>query len=375
MEGTVEHRDVHNMYGFYNQMATQQGHIKRDNARPFVLTRSFFAGSQKYGAVWTGDNAAEWSHLQAATPMLLSLNVAGIVFSGADVGGFFGNPDEELLSRWYQAAAFQPFFRGHAHIDTKRGEPWLFGEKYADLIRDAIRRRYAFLPYIYTVFHEASTTGMPIMRPLWAHYPTDSKCVGVEDSFLLGRDVLVHPITQAGKTSATLYLPPGLWYALFEGHKRYDGGMDVTVQAPLESIPVFLRGGNLLTSRFILGVQGLPFLKIGGSVVPKRERARRSTSAMVNDPITLYVFLDSEQKVRVFFVSCELLFSSPCVCLVNWTTIPGRWSLVQLQNRRNYEEIVCVRTCSSSRWFLHFNFDQRRTRFVKSKYIPTKFRF
>ena len=102
------------MYGFYNQMATQQGHIKRYNARPFVLTRSFFAGSQKYGAVWTGDNAAEWSHLQAATPMLLSLNVAGIVFSGADVGGFFGNPDEELLSRWYQAAAFQPFFRGHA---------------------------------------------------------------------------------------------------------------------------------------------------------------------------------------------------------------------------------------------------------------------
>jgi alpha 1,3-glucosidase len=105
-------------------MATHMGLKKRDNARSFVLTRSFFAGSQQYGAVWTGDNKADWAHLAAATPMLLSLGVAGIVFSGADVGGFFGDPEPELLARWYQAGAFQPFFRGHAHIDAKRREPW-----------------------------------------------------------------------------------------------------------------------------------------------------------------------------------------------------------------------------------------------------------
>ncbi len=90
--------------------------ISRDNARAFVLTRSFFSGSQKYAAMWTGDNKAEWSHLKAAQPMLLSLAVAGFSFTGADVGGFFGDPQVDLLVRWYQAAAFHPFFRGHAHI-------------------------------------------------------------------------------------------------------------------------------------------------------------------------------------------------------------------------------------------------------------------
>jgi alpha 1,3-glucosidase len=80
------------------------------------------------------------------------------------VGGFFGNPDPDLLVRWYQAGAFQPFFRGHAHIDTKRREPWLFGEPYTTLIRDAIRRRYKLLPYLYTTFWQAHTEGKPVMR-------------------------------------------------------------------------------------------------------------------------------------------------------------------------------------------------------------------
>lgn len=98
--------------------------------RPFVLSRSFFAGSQRWGAVWTGDNAAEWEHLAVSVPMLLSMSVAGLPFVGADVGGFFKNPDGELMTRWYQLGAYYPFFRGHAHHETKRREPWLFGEPY-----------------------------------------------------------------------------------------------------------------------------------------------------------------------------------------------------------------------------------------------------
>uniref|UniRef100_A0A915IZA1 Glucosidase II subunit alpha n=1 Tax=Romanomermis culicivorax TaxID=13658 RepID=A0A915IZA1_ROMCU len=103
--GGYEHREIHNMYGFYNHMATYKGLLKRTGGkkRPFILTRSFFLGSQRYGtSVWTGDNTADWSHLKIAFPMLLSLSVAGIPFVGADVGGFFKNPGEELLVRWYQ---------------------------------------------------------------------------------------------------------------------------------------------------------------------------------------------------------------------------------------------------------------------------------
>lgn len=137
----VEHREWHNMYGFYQQMATYEGHVKRGKAaapvdaaasnaivasvagketRPFVLSRAFYAGSQRWGAIWTGDNAAKWEHLAIAAPMLLTIGVTGLTFSGGDVGGFFNNPSTELITRWYQAGSFQPFFRAHAHIDTAR---------------------------------------------------------------------------------------------------------------------------------------------------------------------------------------------------------------------------------------------------------------
>lgn len=132
--------------------------------RPFVLSRGFFAGTQRYGAIWTGDNMAQWDHLEASVPMLLSIGVSGVTFCGADVGGFFGNPDPVLLARWYQLGAYQPFFRGHAHIDSKRREPWLFGEPYTSLNRAAIRSRYRILPYVYTLYFEANQKGWPVMR-------------------------------------------------------------------------------------------------------------------------------------------------------------------------------------------------------------------
>jgi len=96
--------------------------------------------------------------------MLLSLNTAALSFVGADVGGFFGNPDAELMTRWMQAGAYQPFFRGHAHHDSKRREPWVFGDEWMSRMRHAAMTRYALLPYWYTVFREAGVTGMPVMR-------------------------------------------------------------------------------------------------------------------------------------------------------------------------------------------------------------------
>ena len=166
LEG-VEHREWHNLYGILFQRATAEGLVRRnkgENIRPFVLSRSFFAGSQRYGAIWTGDNESSWEHLKIAVPMLLSLNIGALSFVGADVGGFFGNPDAELMTRWMQAGAYQPFFRGHAHHDAKRREPWMFGEESMVRMRRAAMARYALLPYWYTVFREASVSGMPVMR-------------------------------------------------------------------------------------------------------------------------------------------------------------------------------------------------------------------
>ncbi|KAA0709548.1 Neutral alpha-glucosidase AB [Triplophysa tibetana] len=277
LHGTWEHRDIHNLYGLYVHMATAEGQIQRSGGveRPFVLTRAFFAGSQRYGAVWTGDNAAEWDHLKISIPMCLSLGLVGISFCGADVGGFFKHPSTELLVRWYQTGAYQPFFRAHAHLDTPRREPWLFGSENTALIREAIRQRYALLPYWYQLFYHAHTTGMPVMRPLWVEYPMDTATFTIDDQFLLGRDLLVHPVTEEGARGVTAYLPGAgeVWYDVHT-FQKHSGAQNLYIPVTLSSIPVFQRGG---------------------SIIPTKERVRRSSVCMENDPYTLYVALGPQK--------------------------------------------------------------------------------
>ncbi|XP_075387015.1 neutral alpha-glucosidase C isoform X1 [Tenrec ecaudatus] len=254
--GNWEHRELHNIYGFYQQKATAEGLIKRSEGkeRPFVLTRSFFAGSQKYGAVWTGDNRADWSYLKISIPMLLTLSIAGISFCGADVGGFVGNPEAELLVRWYQAGAYQPFFRGHATLKTKRREPWLFGEKHTRLIREAIRARYALLPYWYTLFYHAHVTAEPIMRPLWVEFPCDLEVFSLEDEYMLGSALLVHPVTEPKATEIDVFLPGSdeVWYD-FKTFARWEGARSVKIPVALDTIPVFQRGGSVVPVKTAIG--------------------------------------------------------------------------------------------------------------------------
>ncbi|OLL26343.1 Neutral alpha-glucosidase AB, partial [Neolecta irregularis DAH-3] len=203
-----EHRDLHNLYGmlFHNSTASGVSHRTLKQLRPFVLSRSFYAGSQRVGAIWTGDNTAHWSHLEIATPMLLSNGIAGMAFSGADVGGFFGDPQADLIVRWYQAGAFYPFFRAHAHLDTHRREPWMLGEPYIGLIRNAIRLRYQLLPMWYTAFHDASVCGMPIMRPQFVIFPDDTEGFDIDTQFYVGDSgLLVRPVTAEGATNADVY--------------------------------------------------------------------------------------------------------------------------------------------------------------------------
>ncbi|KAM6202498.1 neutral alpha-glucosidase C [Rhynchocyon petersi] len=254
--GNWEHRELHNIYGFYQQMATAEGLIQRSEGkeRPFVLTRSFFAGSQKYGAVWTGDNKSDWSYLKISIPMLLTLSITGISFCGADVGGFVGNPDAELFVRWYQAGAYQPFFRGHATRNTKRREPWLFGEKYTRLIREAIRERYTLLPYWYSLFYRANVTAEPIMRPLWVEFPNELETFSMEDEYMLGSALLVHPVTEAKPTMVDVFLPGSdeVWYDS-KTFAQWEGACSVKIPVTLDTIPVFQRGGSVVPVKTILG--------------------------------------------------------------------------------------------------------------------------
>ncbi|KAM9294456.1 neutral alpha-glucosidase C [Gastrophryne carolinensis] len=251
-----EHRDLHNLYGFYQQMSTTDGLIHRSGGkeRPFVLTRSFFAGSQRYGAVWTGDNKAEWEYLKISVPMLLTLSVTGISFCGADVGGFVGDPDPELLVRWYQAGAFQPFFRGHAMQDTKRREPWLFGEDNTRLIRKAIQERYTLLPYWYLLFYKANRSAEPVLRPLWVEFPKCQDVFEVESQYMLGSALLVAPVLDPSVSSIDVLFPgtKEYWYD-FRKYSRVMGYNRQKVKVTLEEIPVFQRGGSIIPMYTTIG--------------------------------------------------------------------------------------------------------------------------
>ncbi|CAN6459215.1 unnamed protein product [Victoria cruziana] len=277
--GGAEHREVHNAYGFYFHMASADGLRRRGggNDRPFVLSRAFFAGSQRIGAVWSGDNTADWDHLRISVPMLLTLGLTGMTFSGADIGGFFGNPDPELLLRWYQIGAYYPFFRAHAHHDTQRREPWLFGDRKTELIREAIHVRYGLLPYYYTLFREANLSGIPVMRPLWMEFPSDDKTFSNDEAFMIGSGLLVQGIYTEGVKSASVYLPGReLWYDLRNG-VAYSGGQVYQLQVSEESIPTFQRGGT---------------------IIPRKDRFRRSTTQMAVDPYTLVIALNSSSEAE-----------------------------------------------------------------------------
>ncbi|CAL1285603.1 unnamed protein product [Larinioides sclopetarius] len=273
--GGWEHRDVHNIYGMLMVMSTYKGHVMRSNGaqRPFILTRSAFAGSQRFGAIWTGDNIAEWDHLQMSVPMVLSLSLCGMSHSGADIGGFFRNPSPELNMRWYQAAAFQPFFRAHSHHETRRREPWLFDENYKNLIREAIRIRYSFLPYWYTLFYENELTGIPPMRPIWMEFPTERATFDLSDEYMLGSALLVRPVMQADTVSINMYFPG-------------------SEECRLCLVFIILCSLNFPLFPLNICLMQIPVFQRGGTIIPKKGRIRRSSSLTYNDPYTLEVALD-----------------------------------------------------------------------------------
>ncbi len=126
----------------------------------------------------------------------------------ADVGGFFGNPEPEMLVRWYAVGIFSPFLRAHAHIDTKRREPYLLDEPYKSIVRDILRLLYTMLPVWYTAFREASVTGLPVLRPHYVAFPHDEAGFAIDDQYFVGSSgLLVKPVTRKSATEETVYLP------------------------------------------------------------------------------------------------------------------------------------------------------------------------
>ncbi len=201
------HLRYHNVYGMLMIQASKEGiQAANPDKRPFLLSRSGYLGSHRYGATWTGDNKGAWEYLKMSIPMVINLGLSGQSFSGPDIGGFEGTTDADLFAHWIALGAFYPFSRGHACKGTNDKEPWAFGPEVEEVSRTALNRRYRLLPYSYTLFHEAALTGMPVMRPLFFADVKDTTLRREEQAFLLGADLMVVP-----KWAVSPVRPKGNW--------------------------------------------------------------------------------------------------------------------------------------------------------------------
>mgnify|MGYP005838196229 CR=1 FL=1 len=240
------HAEVHNLYGLMMARASYQGLEQlRLTERSFVLTRSGYAGIQRWSAVWTGDNQSLWEHLEMSLPMLCNLGLSGVAFVGADIGGFAGNATAELFARWMQVGILYPLMRGHSALSTARHEPWVFGDKVEQICREYIELRYRLLPYLYTLFWEAASTGAPILRPLIYHFPNDLQTYALCDQVMLGSSLLAAPIYRPGVEHRAVYLPEGRWYDWWSG-EAFEGQTYILAHAPLERMPLYVRAGSII---------------------------------------------------------------------------------------------------------------------------------
>ncbi len=239
--------EVRNAYGMEMARATYEGTKQiLGNKRPFVLTRAAYSGTQRYSAVWTGDNSAYDAHMLLGQRMVNSLGVSGMSFVGVDIGGFTGDPTPELAVRWNSLGVYTPMFRNHSAKGTIYREPWRWGKKNEDIIRKDIEQRYKLLPYIYSTFYQSHQSGLPVSRTLAINYTNDTTVFNTkyQNQFLFGDALMVAPV-ESTRFSEEVYLPKGEWYRLSTGEK-FTGSKAIIADAPLNDLPVFVKAGAII---------------------------------------------------------------------------------------------------------------------------------
>ena len=296
MEGRgADHVEAHNAYGMQMQRATFEGLRRlRPERRPFTITRATYAGGQRFGTSWTGDNHATWDHLRLALEQTLSLGASGMPFTGADVGGFSGTPSGELLTRWTQLGVVTPLFRNHSAVDTPRQEPYQFSEAIEDACRTAIEWRYRLLPVLYTALYEAATDGLPMLRALPLVHPDQPLAQRfAADGAYLGADLLAYPVFEPGQRRREVFLPEhgGGWFDLYTG-RHHAGGETLFADAPLDAgPPLFVRAGSIVPLAPVRQHTGEPVDVLTLRVFP---RPGRFASRLYDDAGDGWAFQDGE---------------------------------------------------------------------------------
>ncbi|WP_100406149.1 glycoside hydrolase family 31 protein [Bacillus solitudinis] len=254
-DNKILHEEYHNLFGHDEAEATYKAfEMHKPDERPFVLTRDMYAGSQRYSALWTGDNVSNWEHLEMTLPMNMNIGLSGVPMVGGDIGGFAGRPNGELFARWIQIGAFSPFARIHYDSDSKADfkqgqEPWAFGPEVEDISRKYIEMRYQLMPYLYNAMQEATETGKPVQQPLVYHFQDDENTYDIHKQFMFGDSIMVAPVLEEGATSVEAYLPKGETWIDFWTGEEYEGNQTITVQAELDHLPIFVKQDSIIPTR------------------------------------------------------------------------------------------------------------------------------
>ncbi|MDB5144621.1 MAG: yicI 1 [Mucilaginibacter sp.] len=273
------HLQAHNVYGMQMVRSSYEGALQNFKERPFILSRSGYAGMQRYSAIWTGDNRAEEDHMLQGVRLLNSLGISGISFTGMDIGGFTGNPTTSLYTRWMELGAFIPYFRNHTALNTRAAEPWAFGEDVLDIVRKYISLRYELMPYIYSSFYESTQNGMPVMRSLAINYTFDPKVMDAtyQNQYEFGNGIMVAPF-ESTAAFGKVYFPEGNWYELYTGTEQ-KGGQETTIALKTDKLPVYVKGGSIIPMQSLV----------------------QSTSELPTDTLSVHVYNGSKANHYVYY--------------------------------------------------------------------------
>lgn len=257
LAGTMTHQgpgDFYRLtYPLFVSKSVYEGQRKTNpDKRVTILTRSAFSGQQRFGTInWSGDIGGTWDGFKKQIVSGMNFTLTGMPYWTTDIGGFFrpGNgqyKDEnfhELLTRWFQWGAFSTIFRIHGY--QTETEPWKYGQKVEDNMREMLNLRYQLMPYIYSETSKIKT-GSTFMRPLVMDFQNDEKAVSQPYEYMFGQSLLVAPVTEFGVTDWKVYLPKGSKWYNFWSEKSFDGGQEVKVNAPLNQIPLFVKAGSII---------------------------------------------------------------------------------------------------------------------------------
>ena len=264
----------YNAYPLFHTASVYEGSRRDfgDSRRVFSLARAAYLGAQRNGTVfWSSDIVSSWDQLKRSIPAGLNFTASGMPYWDTDIAGFFspqiyanyhaahkplidgsdaedniGNYEDypELFVRWFQWGAFQPVMR--AHGERMHNEVWSYGKQAEPILEKYLRLRYRFIPYIYSQAYRSYQTGAPFMRALFMDFPDDPQVADIRDEYMFGPALLVAPITEQGATSRSVYLPAGCdWYNYWT-NARIKGGQTMAVDAPIDTIPLFVRAGSIV---------------------------------------------------------------------------------------------------------------------------------